>query len=163
MNTLVMELSVLEGAHLADLVAQFLEVLADAGDGAVQDDPAIARLVPDAYREDPDAAAEFRRYTESDLLQRRRADADLVAHSLAHAGFAVDPEMLTDAESAEMRSLHLDGDAVSAWMRTLTAIRLVLATRLGISDDAEDLRHPRFGVYNWLGYRLEGLLDAIDS
>ena len=43
-------------------------------------------------------------------------------------------------------------------MRTLTAIRLVIASRLGIEDeDDRDEDDPRFGVYDWLGYRLEGL------
>lgn len=160
---LTMELSVLEGAHLSDLVSQFLDVLADAADTGVGDDAAVARLVPDAYRGDVEAAAEFRRYTEADLLQRRRTDADLVAASLARAGVAVDLAMLADAESTEMRQLRLDDDEVSAWLRTLTAVRLVLATRLGIEDDTADLHHPRFGVYNWLGFRLEGLLEAIES
>ncbi|WP_336627190.1 MULTISPECIES: DUF2017 family protein [unclassified Microbacterium] len=160
---LTMELSVLEGAHLADLVSQFLDVLGDAADTGVRDDPAVARLVPDAYRGDAEAAAEFRRYTEADLLQRRRTDADLVSASLARAGVAVDVAMLTDAENTEMRPLRLDDDEVSAWLRTLTALRLVLATRLGIVDDATDLHHPRFGVYNWLGFRLDGLVEAIGS
>ncbi len=39
--------------------------------------------------------------------------------------------------------------------------RLVLATRLGIrSDDDHDPADPRFGVYDWLGYRLDGLVQA---
>ena len=117
----------------------------------------------DFHYGDAEAAAEFRRYTEADLLQRRRTDADLVAASLARAGVAVDLAMLADAESTEMRQLRLDDDEVSAWLRTLTAVRLVLATHLGIEDDTADLHHPRFGVYNWLGFRLEGLLEAIES
>src|SRR5262249_55177211 len=31
------------------------------------DDPVLARLLPDAYRDDPEAASEFRRFTESGL------------------------------------------------------------------------------------------------
>jgi hypothetical protein len=49
--------------------------------------------------------------------------------------------MLADAESTEMRQLRLDDDEVSAWL-TLTAVRLVLATRLGIEDDTADLTTP---------------------
>jgi hypothetical protein len=41
-------------------------------------------------------------------------------------------------------------------------VRLVMATRLGITTEEEQDDDPRFGVYNWLGFRLEGLLQAID-
>ena len=79
-----MELSALEAAHLTDLIAQFAQLLAHALDDA--DDPAIARLVPDAYRDDPQAAAEFRRFTQDDLLDRRRDDAQTVLTSLQREG-----------------------------------------------------------------------------
>jgi hypothetical protein len=60
-----------------------------------------------------------------------------------------------------LTDIALDEDGVRAWMRTLTAIRLVIASRLGIEDeDDRDEADPRFGVYDWLGYRLEGLLQA---
>jgi hypothetical protein len=40
----------------------------------------------------------------------------------------------------------------------------VLATRLGIVDeDALDEDDPRRGVYDWLGYRLEGLIQSADE
>ena len=61
----------MEAAHLAGLVTQFAELLEDADD-APPDDPAIARLVPDAYADDAEAAQEFRDLTERDLLDRRR-------------------------------------------------------------------------------------------
>ena len=39
------------------------------------DDPALARLLPDAYGEDADASAEFRRYTELSLREKKQAQA----------------------------------------------------------------------------------------
>ncbi len=33
----------------------------------IPEDPVLARLLPDAYRDDPEAAGEFRRYTEPAL------------------------------------------------------------------------------------------------
>jgi kynurenine formamidase len=49
-------------------------------------------------------------------------------------------------------------------IESLAAVRLVLASRLGIErpedHDAED---PRFGIYDWLGYRLDGLIRAVDG
>jgi len=51
-----------------------------------------------------------------------------------------------------------------AWLRTLAAVRLVLATRLGIGDADEHLDgDPRFGIYDWLGYRLDGLVRAMSG
>src|SRR5262245_53321488 len=40
---------------------------------SVSDDPVLARLFPDAYRDDQDASAEFRRYTEAGLRDGKRA------------------------------------------------------------------------------------------
>jgi hypothetical protein len=36
------------------------------------DDPVLARLLPDGYRDDPEAAGEFRRYTESGLRSAKQ-------------------------------------------------------------------------------------------
>ncbi len=60
--------------------------------------------------------------------------------------------------------LRLDPEDLQAWLRTLAAIRLVLATRLGIkTEDDHDEDDPRFGIYDWLGYRLDGLVRAAEA
>jgi Domain of unknown function (DUF2017) len=156
---IVLELTRLEAAHLAGLVTQFSELV----DGAATDggDPAIARLVPDAY-EDSAAAAEFRRLTEADLLDRRRDDGALVLATLAPAADL--PEDLDDPALLETAVIALSPAEAGAWLRTLAAIRLVLATRLGIARaDEHDPGDPRFGIYDWLGYRLDGLVMALDG
>lgn len=163
MSGVVIEISALEAAHLADIVAQFVELLTDTDPSDVGGDPAIARLVPDAYRDDADAAAEFRRFTQSDLLERRRAEGAEVARTLRDAGAAERVSDLEDRDATAMQVISLDDAQVDAWLRTITAIRLILAVRLGIHDDTDDLSHPRFGIYTWLGYRLEGLLDAMEG
>ncbi|MGA7149095.1 MAG: DUF2017 family protein [Microbacterium sp.] len=153
----VLELTRLEAAHLADLVGQFAELVDEAASG---DDPAIDRLVPAAYA-DADAAREFRDLTERELLGRRGDDAALVLASLQDAA-----ELPDDAEEAfllETVELRLDADVVQAWLRTLAAVRLVLATRLGIIEtDDHDHADPRFAIFDWLGYRLDGLVTALD-
>ena len=59
---------------------------------------------------------------------------------------------------------ELAPDAIGAWLRTLAAIRLVLATRLGITEeDRHSPEDPRFGIYDWLGYRLDGLVSAVEG
>ncbi|QKJ19315.1 DUF2017 family protein [Microbacterium hominis] len=155
-----MELTRLEAAHLAGLVGQFADLLDDGADGT--DDPAVARLVPDGYSDDDAASEEFRALTERDLLTRRREDAAVVLDSLADA--AQIPDDPADPVLLESVEVRLEPADVDAWLRTLAAVRLVLATRLGISSaDDHDEGDPRFGIYDWLGYRLHGLVTAIES
>ena len=153
-----LEITRLEAAHLAGLAGQFAELVDDAASG---DDPAIDRLVPAAY-EDSDAAQEFRDLTERELLGRRADDAALVLASLEPAArLPDDPEESLLLEKVELR---LDADVAQAWLRTLAAVRLVLATRLGITEtDDHDPADARFGIYDWLGYRLDGLVSALDT
>ncbi|MGU3645956.1 DUF2017 family protein [Microbacterium sp. C23T] len=159
-RVVVLEVARLEAAHLAGLVGQFAELLRESApdDG----DPAIARLVPSAYSDDEDAAREFRALTQSDLLDRRASDAGLVLASLQDA--AEIPEDPDDPALLEQVEIRLAPETAQAWLRTLAAVRLVLATRLGVVDE-DDHEHddPRFGVYDWIGYRLDGLVAALDS
>lgn len=167
----MLEMTQIEALHLAGLVTQFVELLDESGHHGhsapgrsapgAPDDPAVRRLVPDAYA-DADSARDFRDVTEADLLSRRRADATAVLAALP------DPAPLGDgmdeSDALVQISLHIDGDMLPAWLRTLAAIRLVLATRLGIADvDDHDGSDPRFGIYDWLGYRLDGLVRALDD
>ena len=135
-----------------------------AGDVAAPDDPALARLLPDAYRPDAtdepgfdadEAATEFRRYTEADLRAGKRAHAATVLETL-------------QALPAGGR-LRLDRTQADAWLGTLNDLRLVLGTRLEVTDDPleqplpqdEELAHA-LQVYGWLGWLQESLLDVLD-
>lgn len=161
MTRVRMAVSALEAAHLTDIVLQFTDLLAESIDGV--DDPGVARLVPDGYRDAAEDAAEFRRLTQDDLLDRRRDDAALVLATLQRDGQTRRPQDLDRADAEAEVIVELDAGAVAAWLRTLTAVRLVIATRLGITTEEEQDDDPRFGVYNWLGFRLEGLLQAIED
>jgi hypothetical protein len=121
-------------------------------DAETPDDPVLARLFPDAYREDPDAAHEFRRYTESGLRDRKRLDAGIVLDGLR-------PGEIT-----------LDADQAQAWLRVLNDVRLALGTRLDITEefydrldrlDVSDPRYPTFAVYDWLTVLQESLVRAL--
>lgn len=122
-------------------------------------DPALRRLLPDAYRDDEQAAAEFRRYTDATLRGAKRADATMVRQALASI--------------AVMGERVLDDEQTQAWLRFLTDARLVIASRLGIETaaDAEamemlgldDPRRIAYGVYEWLLAVLSDLLEAIDA
>ena len=159
-RVVVLELARMEAAHLAGLVTQFAELVDDSA--VSSGDPAIGRLVPDAYTDDAAAAQDFRHLTERDILARRRSDAALVLASLREAAeIPDDPDSPVLLQEAEIR---LEPSDVQAWMRTLAAIRLVLAERLGIEGPEDhDESDPRFGIYDWLGYRLHGLVTAADG
>lgn len=93
-------------------------------------DPALARLLPDAHREDPAAAAEFRRLTETGLRSRKRRNLSLASTALQRRGHVV-----------------LTVEEANALLKGLTDVRLVLGERLGLSTDedadaiGEALRH----------------------
>jgi hypothetical protein len=158
-RVVVLELTRMEAAHLAGLVTQFAELMEDAASSS--GDPAIARLVPDAYADDDAASEDFRAMTERDLLERRRQDAGEVLGSLSEAAALPDDAEPGDEVLMELVELRLEPEILRAWLRCLAAIRLVLATRLDIrSEEDHDVDDPRFGIYEWLGYRLDGLVRA---
>ena len=123
-----------------------------------RDDPALARLFPEASS-NPDEASEFRRLMEAELRTQKASDAAIVLAALAPAEGVADPEVAIPVSEQD------------AWLRTLNAMRLVLGARLGIDDDKdaelvddldpEDERAPVADVYHWVGYVQSLLLDAI--
>lgn len=149
----------IEARHLQRLVEEFGELVGSDRD---LDDPAVARLTPNPYPEDAESALEFRAGTRGDLLDRRAADAEAVAAAVASLNDEID-SMSEESMHAD-RELRIPVDDVDAWLRTLTALRLVIATRLGISNEEHhDPEDARFGVYDWLGYRLELLIEAAEE
>jgi hypothetical protein len=108
-------------------------------------DPALARLLPDAYRGDAEAASEHRRLTELGLVDRKVANALAVIRALGDE-VAV-----------------LDAADVQAWLRHLTDLRLVLAARLQIEDDGDEGNgdEPMLDLYDWLGYLQGSLVECL--
>ena len=98
------------------------------------DDPVLARLFPTAYHDDEEAAAEFRRYTESGLRDGKAAGAASVIDTLEEAGL---PTELT--EEGLVIDVEIDQATAETWLRTFTDLRLALATRLGIEEGDEDV------------------------
>jgi hypothetical protein len=118
------------------------------------DDPVLARLFPDAYREDPDAAGDFRRYTEPGLRDGKVAAARTVLATLPDRG-------------GRVRLSQVDGEV---WLRALNDVRLALGVRLGITEDyehemrsvsADDPRAAYLQVYDWLTFLQETLVRAL--
>ena len=117
-------------------------------------DPALARLLPDAYRDDPDAAGEFRRYTEQSLRSAKQETARTVLDTLPADGGPV----------------KLSRDQAQSWLRALNDVRLTLGVRLGVTEEFEDEwrqldpldpRATAFEVYAWLGDVQESLVQAL--
>lgn len=141
-----------EVPQLGDVLDQFETLIAPHAEPGAGPDPAVARLMPDAYA-DADSATEFRRLTANDLITRRLDDIATVRDSLGSV--EADP---TDADRV---GIDLDADQVHAWMRTLNAVRLVVAVRLGIiDDDTHTPGDPAFTLFDWLGYRLDTVVNA---
>jgi hypothetical protein len=137
------------------LVAE-LEVDPDEPEAA--EDPVLKRLFPDAYPHDTAASSEFRRFTERDLRATKVAEAQVVLDRLATTELGA-------------RDLRIPRNEVEAWLRTLTSVRLAVATRLGISDAAaadelsalpeDDPRSFMVSVYDWLGFAQETMINAL--
>jgi hypothetical protein len=115
------------------------------------EDPALARLFPDAYGGDDEASADFRRYTESDLRAAKRAAA-------SDALVQLQPLLAGGGK------LVLDREQADGWLRWLNDIRLVLGTRLDVREDEDQLdpEDQLAVVYSWLGWLQESLLSCLD-
>ena len=148
---------------LLRLAAQLIELLGQRGQPSPADvlfaqagiggrsapplDPALARLLPDAYRDDQEAASEHRHLTELALVQRKVENARRFQNSLRDKA----------AEAV------LDADGIQSWLRTLTDMRLALAARLQIEvdGDAGTGDDAMLEIYDWLGYLQGSLLEVL--
>jgi hypothetical protein len=141
-----------------------LEAMLDfSGPTLEPEDPVLARLFPTAYPADDEAAAEFRRYTETELRNGKASGAASIIDALEDAGLTPQPEdgMFIDVE--------LSREAAITWMRSFTDMRLAIATRLEIEEGDEEYWHelaeddPRaqvHDIYEWVGYLQETLVQA---
>lgn len=135
------ELSAITGMNGPDPLADEPETPAD---------PALARLLPDAYRDDPDAAGEFRRLMEGSLRRDKVTAAEKLLAALPGDG------------AGEVR---LDPESTESWLATINDVRLALGTRLEVSEemaepDPDDPDAPAYVVYLWLT-ELQGVLVEV--
>jgi hypothetical protein len=117
-------------------------------------DPVLARLLPDAYREDPEAAGEFRKYTERSLREAKKYFAQTILDTLPDNGGRVE----------------LTPDQARDWMRAINDVRLAWGVRLEVTEDfeeqlaaldPEDPKVANFEIYGWLGAVQESLVQAL--
>jgi hypothetical protein len=115
-----------------------------------KNDPAVARLNPQACLDDEEVDAEFHRLMDEDLNDGRLA-------ALAVFENTVD-------------SARLDEEEAMAWLRAVNDVRLLLGTRLDVSEDPaqrkvspDDPRAPGFALYDYLSLLTQELVEALDS
>jgi len=183
-GVIITQLSAYEVELLASLIMQLVELLSDgepagfatqsepsdAFDEIVKNlegepdepgplkDPVLKRLLPDACPNYSAASADFRRFTERGMKATRVTEARVVLDRLATTELGA-------------RDLKIPAEEVESWLRTLTSVRLAVATRLGIRDAAaadelaalpdDDPRSFMVSVYDWLGFAQETLISAL--
>jgi hypothetical protein len=128
-----------------DPLAQLLNM---GGSTEISEDPALARLFPDGYSEDEHASADFRRFTEQDLRAQKVSALATVRGTLAGWN----------------GKANIDSIQAQGWLKALNDLRLVLGTRLEITDESEtdfEADEPGIHLYNYLTYLQGTLIDAL--
>ena len=112
------------------------------------DDPVLDRLFPVAYPDDEDRETEYRLLVRDELRS---------SHEAALAAL----EESADAE-------RLDEEQLQAWMRAVNEVRLVLGTRLDVTEEGDerptepdDPRATAFAVYDYLTWLQGTIVEAL--
>jgi len=162
---IVIRLDTVERGLLRTLTNQLIEFLEPTSDAAGEDplaalvgidtdaprptDPALLRLLPDAYPDDPVASDDFRRFTERGLREAKVQSARTLLETLERSGVKV----------------TLSADEAGAWLSALNDIRLALGVRLGIEVDGwrpdQDGDDGLAHVYDWLTFVQDSLVLAL--
>jgi hypothetical protein len=122
---------------LRDLPNQLKNLLAETNE------PALKRLFPPAYIDDPEGEAEYRRLVGADLLQGRQASLDTMA--------------------ASIDATELDEQQITAWLSSLNDLRLVIGTQLDVQEADEPMDTPIHQVYYYLSMLEEAVISALAS
>ena len=134
-----------ESESSADPLAKMLNM---SGSTQISDDPALARLFPDGYSGDEHASADFRRFTEQDLRATKIVALATVRETLSNWN----GKSTVSAQQAQ------------DWLKAINDLRLVLGTRLEITDEVEadfEVDEPGMHLYNYLTYLQGTLIDAL--
>lgn len=113
-------------------------------------DPALRRLFPVAYHADAEADAEYQAFMRGELQTSRLAAVGMFVDTL-------DEPRLTEAQLA-------------AWMGAVNDLRLVLGTKLDVSEDDDlgalpddDPDLELYAVYAYLGWLLEQIVAELSG
>jgi hypothetical protein len=105
----------------------------------------LRRLFPTAYTQDAARDAEYQLLAHDRLVDGRRA-------AIAQLAATSESDTVT-------------GEQLSSWMTVINDLRLVLGTRLDVTEDEADLdpRLPEVELYRLLGYLLEEIIEALNG
>jgi hypothetical protein len=141
--------------RLEAVESALLTTLFDDLEGALQtlpgDDPVRERLFPAAYRDDDEAADEFRLLTEDSLREGK-------AQHLS--------ECRAELPSGE-GEIDLDDEAAQRWLTVLNDLRLAIGTRLDVSEDDDPAIDPADpdaqlrAIYQWLTALQDSLVHVV--
>jgi hypothetical protein len=119
----------------------------------IEEDAVVERLFPNAY-ESPEDERAFREIVGDDL---RREKLDALTEVRAALG------------SDGPANVTLSEDTATAWLTTLTDMRLAIGTRLDVTEetmsqdiDHEDPSSSSMLVLHWLGWVQESILEAVE-
>jgi hypothetical protein len=136
-----------ERAILRALPAQLRSLIVE---GDPVDDPALRRLYPAAYLDDPLAAAEFDGLVRDELTTQRLTAIDTMARTL-------DADRLTEEE-------------LVAWLGATNDLRLVLGVRLAVTEESEPRdfagdpeREASFELYLYLSNLVDDAVEALSG
>ncbi|MFN4001766.1 DUF2017 family protein [Microcella sp.] len=144
-----------EARILVSLADQLQALLAEALESPIDDDSAVRRVLPDAYRHDAELADEWRRLSRRGLVDRKIGFARTLATALAPV-----------ADEGVARSVPLTMDAALDWVRGIGDLRLVIADRMGIIVDGDEGAFGEPGlrdVYDWLAWMQDGLVQLLEA
>lgn len=132
-------------AEAQEWVVHLADQLEDLLDGDADD---VRRLFPTAYPDDAERDAGYQILARQQLIDRRR-------EAIAMMKATVDRDVWTEGE-------------LTAWMGIINDLRLVLGTRLDVSEDDQeiDFEAPNaevFLAYHQLGHLLGEIVDALST
>ena len=142
--------------HHYDSTDPLAQLLAMPAEIVTPEDPVLLRLLQNAYA-DPEAASDFRRYTEPQLRDAKQKNLRLVREELT---------ILVDEKHGGVIE-ELDAQI---WLAAINDLRIALSVRLEITEDSfekfellseQDPQKPVYAVYFWLGWLQENLLGLL--
>jgi len=144
-----------EARVLGSLADQLQTLLGDALSAGDVRDTALKRLLPDAYRNDPELADEWRRLSRGGLVDRKIGFARTLSVALQPI-----------AASGQAATISLTFDAALDWVRGIGDVRLVIADRMGITVDGDEGAFSEPGVrdvYELLAWMQDALVQLLDE
>jgi hypothetical protein len=148
-GTYSVHLSEPEQVLIKSLLAQLRTLLKVETTGQIDESSGVRRLFPTAYPDRDDLETEYQGLVRDDLVGKRLAGIDEVEETITLP--------------------TLDDEQLTTWMTTFNDLRLVLGTRLDVSEDdtgfidPDDPEAAALVAYGYLGELLESAVIALSG